>query len=260
MVHVSLKVCSPAVSGLRVCARTGRMLAGRCPSRPGEVKTPLEIPSHRVVTLACAGTLTPIRIFRCSPGATAKLGGGPFFGNTRGWPFTATVSDSRIGTVAGCDVGAVPGPLNAAGTATAMAATASTDPATSPVILARRRRIRPVRPSMVKRGALAWSAATARCWRSSCSSRTICFALRLLALRGGQPRGQPGHRLAQVPLDRSFPYAQCRRELCYGHVLVLTQHHARALLRGQSFECCQHDVPVEHLVGEVGNRLGALEQ
>ena len=129
---------------------------------PGVPRTPLETPSHRAVTvgvrvatLACAGTVTPTLILRCLPGVTANLGIRLPCGRVPDWPFTRTVNDGLNGTTPGAAaVGGVLLPFSEIGTTTAMAATASNDPETSPMIRARRRRIRPVSPSTVKRGGL----------------------------------------------------------------------------------------------------------
>jgi hypothetical protein len=88
MVHVSLNMCLPVMSGFRVCARTGRMLAGRRPSRPGAVNSRREMPSHRALTFACAGTITSTQMFRCSPGVTissaaSRVSGRPGLGHSR---------------------------------------------------------------------------------------------------------------------------------------------------------------------------------
>src|SRR5712664_2245804 len=106
-VHRSLNVCSPGVSGFRVCARIGRMSLG-------VPMTPLETPSHRavtlgvrVVTLAWAGTVTPMLILTCSPGVTANLGIRLPCGCIADWPLTRTVNDRLNGTTPGRAIGGV---------------------------------------------------------------------------------------------------------------------------------------------------------
>src|SRR5258708_33883800 len=101
---------------------------------PGVPRTPRETPSHRAVTvgvravtLAWAGMVTPMLILSCSPGVTANLGIRPPCGCIPDWPLTRTVNDGLNGTTPGRAIGGGPGRLGEIGTATGMAATATTD-------------------------------------------------------------------------------------------------------------------------------------